>query len=65
MMYFVYVIKSKNYNYIYVGLTDCIERRLSQHNGGKEKTTKHYAPFKLIYTEELLTRIEARGREKF
>ena len=64
-MYYVYAISSKCKNYIYVGLTDNINRRINQHNSGKSKTTKPYAPFDLIYSEKLETRSEARMREKY
>jgi putative endonuclease len=63
MAYIVYAIKSISKNYIYVWLTDDIERRLYQHNTWRSKTTKPYAPFILIYTEDLATRPEARKRE--
>lgn len=65
MMFYVYAISSLERNYIYVGLTDNLERRLFEHNSGKNKTTKPYGPFKLIYFEECTTRIEARAREKY
>ncbi|HEY0262016.1 MAG TPA: GIY-YIG nuclease family protein [Chitinophagales bacterium] len=61
--FFVYALKSTTRNYIYVGLTDNIERRTKQHNDGYNKTTKPYRPFELIYSEEHQTRIEARQRE--
>ncbi len=64
-MFTVYAIKSLNKNYIYVGLTNDIERRLNEHNNGNNKTTKPYRPFVLIYSEEVNTRIEARKREKY
>jgi len=64
-MFFVYAIKSIDRNYIYVGLTGNLERRFTEHNGGKNKTTKPYKPFKLIYSEEFDTRIQARVREKY
>ena len=48
-----------------LGLTSNLEERLKRHNGFREKTTKPYAPFKLIYFEETETRIEARKREKY
>ena len=64
-MYYVYAISSLERNYIYVGLTDNIERRLSEHNSGKNKTTKPYYPFILIYFEECGNRTEARNREKY
>ncbi|UPQ80784.1 GIY-YIG nuclease family protein [Flavobacterium azooxidireducens] len=64
-MFFVYAISSLERNYIYVGLTDDLERRFFEHNSGRNKTTKPYKPFKLIYFEEYATRIEARTREKY
>ena len=65
MEYFVYAITSLTRKYIYVGLTSNIENRLHRHNSGYEKTTKPYAPFKLIYTEKCNNRKEARAREKY
>ena len=64
-MYFVYAISSKSRNYIYVGLTNNIERRISEHNKGYNKTTKPYMPFILIYQKSFNTRIEARLHEKY
>ena len=64
-MYYVYVISSKTKNYIYVGLANNVERRLSEHNLGYNKTTKPYRPFKLVLTEKYKTRSEARLREKY
>ena len=64
-MYFTYALKSKERNYIYVGLTGNPERRIAEHNNKNEKTTRSYAPFKIILIEEHNTRIEARKREKY
>lgn len=64
-MYFVYALKSVNFNFIYVGLTNDIERRINQHNTKQNTSTKFYAPFILIHTEKFDTRIEARNREKY
>ena len=64
-MFYVYAISSLKRNYIYVGLTDSIERRFMEHNSGKNKTTKPYLPFKIIYTEKVETRVDARKREKY
>ncbi|HSL88737.1 MAG TPA: GIY-YIG nuclease family protein [Ignavibacteriaceae bacterium] len=63
--YFVYALSSLLRNYIYVGQTDNIERRFIEHNNGKNKTTRPYRPFKLIYTEEFTSRKEAREKEKY
>ncbi|MBU4224146.1 GIY-YIG nuclease family protein [Patescibacteria group bacterium] len=64
-MYYVYTIKSIIKNYIYVGLTNNLERRVNQHNNKREKTTRAFAPFKIILTESYQTRIETRTREKY
>ena len=64
-MYKVYAIISKNRNYIYVGLTSNLEERIQKHNNGREKTTRAYRPFELIYSENHPTREEARKREKY
>ncbi|KKR62086.1 endonuclease [Candidatus Nomurabacteria bacterium RIFCSPHIGHO2_01_FULL_39_220] len=67
MKYFVYSIKSLTKNYIYVGLTNNVKRRFSQHNNGQEKTTRFYASFRIrmLLVESFSTRIEARKREKY
>ena len=63
-MFFVYAIKSITRNYIYVGLTNNLDRRLAEHNRGKNKTTKPYKPFELTYSEVVKNRIETRIRKK-
>lgn len=52
-------------NYIYVGMTKNLEERISRHNSGREKTTKPYLPYELIFSEVCEDRIEARRREKY
>ena len=64
-MYYVYAIKSKNHKYIYVGLTNNLERRFNQHNEWREITTRSYRPFEIIYKECCETRMKARNREKY
>ncbi len=64
-MYKVYAIKSLIKNYIYVGMTNNIERRLKQHNNGSTKSTKAYGPYYLNYEESCKDRITARKREKY
>ncbi len=62
-MFTVYCIKSIDRNYIYVGLTNNIERRFKEHQNGQNKTTAPYRPFELIHQENFPTRPEARKRE--
>jgi putative endonuclease len=61
----VYAIKSLSKNYIYVGMTNNLERRFKQHNEGHESTTRFYKPFKILYAENFGDRPSARIREKY
>ncbi|TSA28231.1 MAG: GIY-YIG nuclease family protein [Ignavibacteriales bacterium] len=63
-MFTVYVLLSEKDNKRYIGFTDDIERRLTEHNLGKVKSTKKRQPLRLIYTEEYENKSEAMKREK-
>jgi putative endonuclease len=63
-MYFVYALFSEKHDRLYIGMTSDIKHRVAEHNSGKEKSTKHYAPWVLFHSEEYSSRSEARGREK-
>ncbi len=65
MAYFVYAIKSEVDGRIYVGMSEDVERRLSEHNKGKTRSTKGYRPWIKIYQEALPSRADARKREVF
>ena len=64
-MFTIYALKSLTRNYIYVGMTSDLPKRLDRHNHGHERTTRPYRPFELIYSEVVETRVEARIREKY
>ena len=64
-MYIVYSLKSEKDGRIYVGFTENLPRRLKEHNSGKTRSTKGWIPWKVLYTEEVETREEARAREIF
>jgi len=64
-MFYVYAIKSETRNYIYVGLTNNLERRIAEHNNGENRSTKAYKPFILIFSEQHETREKARSKEKY
>jgi len=46
-------------------MTINVEARIERHNKGREKTTRPYSPFELIFTECYEDRIEGRKREKY
>ena len=62
-MYYMYVLMSLDGRKTYVGITSDINRRLKEHNSGKEKSTKPYLPYKLLHLEEHETVRGARRRE--
>lgn len=64
-MYFVYILKSTVTQEFYKGLTDNIDRRLSQHFSGKSPSTRSKLPLELIHVEMCLDRKEARKLEKY
>ena len=64
-MFTVYVLYSEEFNRTYTGLTNDLERRLKEHNSKQNRSTKAYVPWKVIYKEEIETRIKAREREKY
>ena len=64
-MIIVYAIKSLSRNYIYIGMTNDINRRMAEHNNGENKSTKAYRPFVLIHSEEFPDRVAARVRERY
>ena len=46
-------------------MTNNLERRISQHQNGLERTTRFYGPFDVILREAYSTRVDARKREKY
>ena len=61
----VYAISSLTRPYIYVGISNQFHIRIKSHNKGQNKTTRPYAPFKLIYTKNFASRVDARTHEKY
>jgi putative endonuclease len=63
-MYYVYVIKSLKDQKYYIGSTSDVEKRLSFHNSGLQRSTKNRTPFILVYQENLMNKSDALKREK-
>ena len=64
MPYFIYLLKSEE-GYHYIGQTEDLNRRLSEHNFHTAHLTRHGNNWRIIYTEEFNTRSEAMKREKW
>ncbi len=65
LMWWVYVLKSLKNGRLYIGSTNDLERRLAEHNSGKNKYTRHVRPLQLVYNEVCDGRLEARRRESY
>jgi putative endonuclease len=65
LVYKVYVLKSKVANKSYVGMSNDLERRLEEHNSGKNSYTSKYLPWEIVYSEDFAAQDEALKREKY
>ncbi len=64
-MYYVYVLLSQKDKSFYIGYTSDLRNRLSSHNKGQNKSTRYKIPYKLIFYEAFLSRIDAKHREVY
>jgi putative endonuclease len=65
MFFYVYLLKSYEYDKLYVGSTNDLRKRLKEHNYGLNQSTKPYKPWKLIYYEACLNITDAKRRERY
>ncbi|PIR79783.1 MAG: excinuclease ABC subunit C [Candidatus Levybacteria bacterium CG10_big_fil_rev_8_21_14_0_10_35_13] len=63
--FYVYVLQSKNKDFIYVGITANLKKRFFEHNNKEELSTKAYTPLKLIFYEAYRNEKDARRREEY
>lgn len=59
----MYILRSMKDGKFYVGYTSDLDLRISAHNTGKVRSTKHRRPFILVRSETFETRREAMWRE--
>jgi len=62
-MYYLYILKSQKDDGLYIGSTNDLRRRLSEHNSGKARATMSRRPFELRYYEAYFSEDDARRRE--
>ena len=63
-MFYVYLLRSKIDNALYIGFTNNLERRFREHNNGLVASTKLREPFELVYFEGYKSERDARLRER-
>ena len=64
-MFYVYLLKSVKDDNWYTGYTEDLQKRILEHNQGKNFSTKNRGPFKLMYYEAGLNEKDAKAREKY
>lgn len=62
-MYYVYVLKGPKQ--FYIGSTNDLKRRFTEHQSGKSLSTKNRGPWELIYYEASQSRSDALIRENY
>ena len=63
--WFVYVLRSREKEFLYVGSTGDLRRRLSEHNDGLVLSTKAYRPLEIVAYVAVPTEHGARRLEKY
>jgi putative endonuclease len=63
-MFTLYILYSESFDRFYVGYTNDLERRLSEHNRKKGKFTDAGIPWKLVYSELFTKKKDAMKRER-
>jgi putative endonuclease len=64
-MYYVYILKSKKDNKLYIGYSTNLKRRFSEHQKGLVISTKPRRPFELIFYEAYKSMKDAKRREMY
>lgn len=63
--FYAYILKSQKDGRLYIGYTNNLKRRLSQHAKGEVISTKNRRPLKLIHYEYFIDETDAKAREVF
>ena len=63
-MWYLYILYSSQWDRYYVGSTNDIKRRITEHNNRHTPSTRGGVPWELVYQETYETKGLARGREK-
>ena len=64
-MWYVYVIKSKDHDWRYIGYSKNLKKLFLNHNKGKVQSTKYYRPFELEAYVAVNSKQKAKKLEKY
>ena len=56
VMFHGYVLQSVADGHFYVGITNDLQRRLREHNKGRQRSTRARRPFRIVYSEGCASR---------
>jgi len=65
MFYYVYLLRSVNFDKLYIGYSTDLKKRVAKHNRAVNKSTKSYVPWRLVFYEAYLDKNDAKRREKY
>ncbi len=63
-MHYVYLLKDPNSEWIYIGYTSDLRKRIKEHKQGKTATTRKFSSIELVYYEAYKSAEDAKEREK-
>ena len=64
-MYYVYLIRSVNFDQTYTGFTKDLKTRFAGHNAGRSRHTKKYKPWELVSYTAFENEFRARSYENY
>ena len=62
-MHYVYLLKNEKGNFIYIGCTGDLRKRIEEHSMGIVQSTKSQKPLSLVYYEAYISKEDAFHRE--
>lgn len=65
MFYYVYILLSLKDGSLYIGYTTDLVKRVKKYNNSENLATKPHIPYKLIFYEAFLNKIDAKNRENY
>ena len=63
--YYIYILRNSQRNFIYVGYSENLKKRVIAHNKSEVISTKAYIPLELIHYEAYRNITDAKRREKY
>jgi putative endonuclease len=61
----VYILQSFKNQSLYIGYSSDLRNRVTSHNEGRNKATKPFIPYRLIFYEAFLNEKDAKNREEY